>query len=67
MKKNTTRLFWKLKATTPAFAKEVLSDMRNIVPADAFMMQPGSGVRVIEVAYGISSRFGSGIKYGPLV
>lgn len=43
---------------TPAFAKEVMSDMRNTLPADAFVTQPVSGLGVAEVACGVSSRFG---------
>lgn len=52
---------------TPAFAREALIDIRSILPADAFVMQPVSGLGVTEVTHGISSSFGSGIKYSPLI
>lgn len=56
--RNTAQLFWKLKAMTPAFAKDALSDMRNTLPAESFVTQPVSGLGVTEVTYGIGSRFG---------
>lgn len=43
---------------TPAFAKEALGDMRDTLPADAFVMQPVSGLGITEVTYGVSSTFG---------